>query len=122
MRWRLLECWVSSAATTDSKPRHHAHHHLVLAPGLRRLRADLGGALGKAGPNTGAAVYDLTTHRLLFTLRPNSIRPPASVEKLYTTVALLRRLKPGYRVHTTVLGTTREPTWTNGSASGPEAR
>ena len=32
-------------------------------------------------------------------------RPPASVEKLYTTVALMRILGPGARLHTDVLGT-----------------
>ena len=61
---------------------------------MRRLRAGLTAALKKAGPNTGAAVYDLTAHQEVFTLRPNSVRPPASVEKLYTTVALLRKFKP----------------------------
>ena len=71
---------------------------------MRRLRAGLTAALKKAGPNTGAAVYDLTAHQEVFTLRPNSVRPPASVEKLYTTVALLRKFKPTFRLHTTVLG------------------
>ena len=60
---------------------------------MRRLRAELTAALKKAGPHTGAAVYDLTAHQELFTLRPNSVRPPASVEKLYTTVALLRKFE-----------------------------
>ncbi len=71
---------------------------------MRRLRTDLTAALKKAGPNTGAAVYDLTAHQELFTLRPNSVRAPASVEKLYTTVALLRKFPATFRLHTTVLG------------------
>ncbi len=71
---------------------------------MRRLGAALTAALKKAGPHTGAAVYDLTARQPLYTLRPNSVRPPASVEKLYTTVALLRKFKPSFRLHTTVLG------------------
>jgi D-alanyl-D-alanine carboxypeptidase/D-alanyl-D-alanine-endopeptidase (penicillin-binding protein 4) len=71
-------------------------------------------ALRRAGPNTGAEVYDLTAHETLFSLRPNSIRPPASVEKLYTTVALLAKFRPSTRLHTTILGTGRlgvDGTW-----------
>jgi serine-type D-Ala-D-Ala carboxypeptidase/endopeptidase (penicillin-binding protein 4) len=82
---------------------HRARHHHV-TPHMRRLRAELAAALKKAGPHTGAAVYDLTARRELFALRPNSVRPPASLEKLYTTVALLRKFSPNFRLHTTVLG------------------
>ena len=58
----------------------------------------------KAGRQSGALVYDLTAHRPLFALREGTGRPPASVEKLYTTLALLRMLGPGARLHTVVLG------------------
>jgi D-alanyl-D-alanine carboxypeptidase/D-alanyl-D-alanine-endopeptidase (penicillin-binding protein 4) len=50
-------------------------------------------------------VLDLNTHQILFALRPDVMRPPASLEKLYTSVALIRRLGPGARLLTSVLGT-----------------
>jgi D-alanyl-D-alanine carboxypeptidase/D-alanyl-D-alanine-endopeptidase (penicillin-binding protein 4) len=64
-------------------------------------------ALGSAGPQTGLLVYDLDARHQLFTKRAQVGRPPASVEKLYTTIALMRRLGPDTRLHTTVLGTGR---------------
>jgi len=69
-----------------------------------RLAAILGPALAAAGPQTGAVVYDLGTQQTLFARRAGVRRPPASVEKLYTTVALLRVLGPSARLHTAVLG------------------
>jgi D-alanyl-D-alanine carboxypeptidase/D-alanyl-D-alanine-endopeptidase (penicillin-binding protein 4) len=68
------------------------------------MRTSLTRALGKAGPDSGALVYDLTAKQTLFALRPDVGRPPASVEKLYTTVALLSELGPNARLTTTVLG------------------
>jgi D-alanyl-D-alanine carboxypeptidase/D-alanyl-D-alanine-endopeptidase (penicillin-binding protein 4) len=58
-----------------------------------------------AGPRSGALVFDLTAGRQLFSLRSEVALPPASVEKLYTTVAVLRDLGPDAELHTTVLGT-----------------
>jgi serine-type D-Ala-D-Ala carboxypeptidase/endopeptidase (penicillin-binding protein 4) len=75
------------------------------SPELVRLRAALSRALHLAGPESGASVYDLTARSPLFARRDGVRRPPASVEKLYTTVALLRRLGPNARLHTAVLGT-----------------
>jgi serine-type D-Ala-D-Ala carboxypeptidase/endopeptidase (penicillin-binding protein 4) len=72
---------------------------------LVRLRRTLARALGPAGPQTGAEVVDLGAGKQLFTLRAKTKRPPASVEKLYTTVAVLSRLGPDARLRTTVLGT-----------------
>ncbi len=69
-----------------------------------RLAAILGPALAAAGPQTGAVVYDLGTQQTLFARRAGVRRPPASVEKLYTTIALLRVLGPSARLHTAVLG------------------
>ncbi len=69
-----------------------------------RLRAALSTTLRRAGPSTGAAVYDLTAGAELFTLRDEVKRAPASVEKLFTTVALLSKLRDGTRLRTTVLG------------------
>jgi D-alanyl-D-alanine carboxypeptidase/D-alanyl-D-alanine-endopeptidase (penicillin-binding protein 4) len=49
-------------------------------------------------------VYDIDAGRPLFSLRATVGRPPASVEKLYTSVAVLTRLGPGMRLRTSVLG------------------
>jgi D-alanyl-D-alanine carboxypeptidase/D-alanyl-D-alanine-endopeptidase (penicillin-binding protein 4) len=61
-------------------------------------------ALRHAGKHTGVLVYDLTAHQTLFTVRPGVARPPASLEKIYTTVALLSLLGPEARFHTDLLG------------------
>jgi serine-type D-Ala-D-Ala carboxypeptidase/endopeptidase (penicillin-binding protein 4) len=74
------------------------------SPDLVALRAALSGALNKGGPQTGALVYDLTAKQTLFSVRANVGRPPASVEKLYTTVATLNQLGPNARLKTTVVG------------------
>jgi D-alanyl-D-alanine carboxypeptidase/D-alanyl-D-alanine-endopeptidase (penicillin-binding protein 4) len=76
-----------------------------VSPALARLRRTLNHSLRVAGHGSGASVYDLTAHSSLFALRDGVNRPPASVEKLYTTVALLRKLGPHARLHTSVLGT-----------------
>jgi serine-type D-Ala-D-Ala carboxypeptidase/endopeptidase (penicillin-binding protein 4) len=72
-----------------------------------RLRAALRHWLRVAGPATGAAVYDLTTNTSLYLARDGVGRPPASVEKLYTTVAVLSRFGMHMRLHTFVFGTGR---------------
>jgi serine-type D-Ala-D-Ala carboxypeptidase/endopeptidase (penicillin-binding protein 4) len=61
--------------------------------------------LRQAGPATGAAVYDLTAGTALYAVRDGVRRPPASVEKLYTTIASVRMLGTRARLHTVVLGT-----------------
>ncbi len=73
-------------------------------PQLGALRAALTSALDKGGPQTGAMVYDLTAKQPLFALRAGVGRPPASVEKLYTTVATLSELGPNARLETTIVG------------------
>jgi serine-type D-Ala-D-Ala carboxypeptidase/endopeptidase (penicillin-binding protein 4) len=75
------------------------------AGGLAALQSDLAGQLRAAGPSDGAYVYDLTAHQVLFSDRATTMRPPASVEKLYTATAALERLGPEYRLSTTVYGT-----------------
>jgi D-alanyl-D-alanine carboxypeptidase/D-alanyl-D-alanine-endopeptidase (penicillin-binding protein 4) len=50
-------------------------------------------------------VFDITTGEPLFALRAEVMRPPASVEKLFTSVALLSDLGPSARLRTTVSGT-----------------
>jgi D-alanyl-D-alanine carboxypeptidase/D-alanyl-D-alanine-endopeptidase (penicillin-binding protein 4) len=74
------------------------------SPELRRLHGALTRLLGRAGRHSGALVYDLTAGGTLFALRDSVGRPPASVEKLYTSLALLRMLGASARLHTTVLG------------------
>jgi D-alanyl-D-alanine carboxypeptidase/D-alanyl-D-alanine-endopeptidase (penicillin-binding protein 4) len=69
------------------------------------LDSTLAHQLSLAGPNTGAAVYDLGAQTELLALRDGVKRPPASVEKLFTTVALLHDLGAGLRLQTRVLGT-----------------
>lgn len=72
---------------------------------LRHLQAELVWALRSAGSQAGALVLDLDDGQTLFSMRAGVRRPPASVEKLYTSVALLRLLGPNARLHTAVLGT-----------------
>jgi D-alanyl-D-alanine carboxypeptidase/D-alanyl-D-alanine-endopeptidase (penicillin-binding protein 4) len=85
-----------SASLAPAAPRTPAQAH---------LQAVLDKALDSAGPQSGALVYDLDTHQAVFSRHPTVARPPASVEKLYTTVALMRVLGPDTRLHTSVLGT-----------------
>jgi D-alanyl-D-alanine carboxypeptidase/D-alanyl-D-alanine-endopeptidase (penicillin-binding protein 4) len=75
------------------------------SPTLAHLQAALNRSLKTGGPSAGALVYDLGARRALYTRRAVTARPPASVEKIYTTVALMRRLGPDAQLHTTVLGT-----------------
>ena len=72
--------------------------------GLAEVQADLSSQLALAGPHDGAYVYDLTGGTALFSERARSMRPPASVEKLYTATAALELLGPSARLETTVLG------------------
>ncbi len=74
-------------------------------PGASRLRRSLERILRAGGAGTGASVYDLTVGATVYSLRDTVKLPPASVEKLWTTVALLRKLGPDARLQTTVLGT-----------------
>jgi len=74
------------------------------AGGLVGLQGDLSHQLALAGPHDGAYVYDLTTKQALFSERAGTLRPPASVEKLYTATAALEQLGPSARLETTVLG------------------
>lgn len=50
-------------------------------------------------------VKDMTTGATLYSRKPNIGRPPASVEKLYTSLAVLTMLGPNAKLHTHVLGT-----------------
>ena len=73
-------------------------------PALTTLQLALTAELAAAGRQSGALVYDLTTGQQLFASRAKLGRPPASVQKLYTSVAVLNLLGPDARFRTTVLG------------------
>lgn len=76
-----------------------------LSPDEVRLQSAMSKAMSAAGPQSGALVYDLDADDELYGLRPTVKRPPASVEKLWTTAALMVKLGPAAQLHTTVLGT-----------------
>jgi serine-type D-Ala-D-Ala carboxypeptidase/endopeptidase (penicillin-binding protein 4) len=74
------------------------------ASGLAALQADLRNQVALAGPHDGAYVYDITARKALFSERATTLRPPASVEKLYTATAALAAMGPSARLTTTVYG------------------
>jgi D-alanyl-D-alanine carboxypeptidase/D-alanyl-D-alanine-endopeptidase (penicillin-binding protein 4) len=83
----------------------------VLAPSaagaqgtVAELQADFSHQLALAGPADGAYVYDLTAKQALFSERATTMRPPASVEKLYTATTALDLMGASTRLETTVLG------------------
>ncbi len=76
----------------------------VPPPGAAALKARLASLLAQAGPGSGASVYDLSDGLSLFASRQGIARPPASVEKLYTSLAILRELGSGATLQTKVLG------------------
>jgi D-alanyl-D-alanine carboxypeptidase/D-alanyl-D-alanine-endopeptidase (penicillin-binding protein 4) len=71
---------------------------------LAQLQADFSHQLALAGPADGAYVYDLTAKQALFSERAEVMRPPASVEKLYTATTALEEMGPTARLDTTVYG------------------
>ena len=71
------------------------------------MQSDLANQLRLAGPADGAYVYDLTAKQPLFSERASKLRPPASVEKLYTATTALERMGPAAQLSTTVYGTGR---------------
>src|SRR5271154_6605811 len=74
---------------------------------LAELQADLSHQLALAGPADGAYVYDVTAKQALFSERAGAMRPPASVEKLYTATAALDLMGAPARLDTTVYGVGR---------------
>jgi serine-type D-Ala-D-Ala carboxypeptidase/endopeptidase (penicillin-binding protein 4) len=84
---------------------------LTLAPGTAlaststaQLQGHMSHELALAGALSGGYVYDLSTKQVLFSERAADLRPPASVEKLYTATTALERMGPTARLETTVLG------------------
>jgi len=95
----------SSTLAGGPQARSRHAHRRALSPTERKLIAALRGDFDLAGNATGAYVYDLSTGTQLFALHDSVKRPPASVEKLFTTVAVVRMLGPNLRLHTFVFGT-----------------
>ncbi len=77
------------------------------APGAAatRLQHEIKRALAHSGQQVGLLVEDVSSGQVLYALRADAARPPASVEKIYTTVAALTLLGPSLELQTTVLGT-----------------
>ena len=69
------------------------------------LRARLSREMLRAGPLAGAYVRDLDTGTALYARKEDVARPPASVEKLYTTSTALLRFGADARLHTAVVAT-----------------
>ena len=86
---------TTASSTASRDPR---------SPALRHLQWVLESRLHSAGPDTGALVVDLDTGATLFSLKANVGRAPASVEKLYTTVAADVLLGSNARFPTEILG------------------
>lgn len=72
---------------------------------LAGVQADLTRQLRISGTRSSGYVYDITAKQALFSARDTVMRPPASVEKLYTATTALQRLGPTATLSTTVLGT-----------------
>jgi D-alanyl-D-alanine carboxypeptidase/D-alanyl-D-alanine-endopeptidase (penicillin-binding protein 4) len=69
------------------------------------LQAKLSREMLRAGPLAGAYVRDLDTGTALYAHKEDVARPPASVQKLYTTSTALLRFGPAARLHTQVVAT-----------------
>jgi D-alanyl-D-alanine carboxypeptidase/D-alanyl-D-alanine-endopeptidase (penicillin-binding protein 4) len=104
---RATEATLAPAApATTTAPNQPARPQPDLrSPALRHLQAAVLRDLRPVGDATGVLVYDMTDHRTLFSLRAGVARPPASVEKLYTTIAAAQLLGSDAELHTAVLGT-----------------
>jgi D-alanyl-D-alanine carboxypeptidase/D-alanyl-D-alanine-endopeptidase (penicillin-binding protein 4) len=103
---RAVTTPAATAAGAPARPRQtRARRVDRRSPALRHLQAVLVSVLRQAGPHTGALVLDLSSGRSLFTHETSVARPPASVEKLYTSVALIDLLGNDTRLPTEVLAT-----------------
>jgi D-alanyl-D-alanine carboxypeptidase/D-alanyl-D-alanine-endopeptidase (penicillin-binding protein 4) len=101
---RSLPAAVILAAATAATIASLAPATASAQGSLAELQGDLSHQLALAGPADGAYVYDLTTKQAVFSERANVMRPPASVEKLYTATTALDLMGASTRLQTTVLG------------------
>jgi D-alanyl-D-alanine carboxypeptidase/D-alanyl-D-alanine-endopeptidase (penicillin-binding protein 4) len=96
----------SAPARVDHAQRRDPHRRpRALSAPARRLQRQLKRALAGSGAEVGGLVEDVSSGQALFDRGDTVARPPASVEKLYTTVAALNLLGPDARFQTKVLGT-----------------
>ena len=101
----LAACGGGTSEQAAPKLRPAGKAPVVISPQLARLRQVVEAELHAAGPNSGAMVYDVTANHPLLSVRASIKRAPASLEKLYTSVALLDRLGANARLQTKLLGT-----------------
>ena len=94
------------AATAGVLPRvpPSAARHQRLDARESALRRILRSAQRESGPASGAWVFDVSDRQVLFAARARIRRSLASNTKLFTAAAALRRLGPGTRLATVVLG------------------
>ncbi|HEY2161019.1 MAG TPA: D-alanyl-D-alanine carboxypeptidase [Solirubrobacteraceae bacterium] len=95
---------ASNAPAVERPPTTTTHAAPRVPSAQLTLARDLSKQLAAAGSSSGAIVYDITAGKQLFSLKANVKRPPASVEKLYTTVAVLTEFRSGATIHTSILG------------------
>jgi D-alanyl-D-alanine carboxypeptidase/D-alanyl-D-alanine-endopeptidase (penicillin-binding protein 4) len=98
----------TTSATTPTSPTLTPETSQPRGAGETALVRSLRRQLGGGGPNVGALVYDITSGHELFAVHPTVGRAPASVEKIWTTVALMDRLGPAARLQTVILGAGRQ--------------
>jgi serine-type D-Ala-D-Ala carboxypeptidase/endopeptidase (penicillin-binding protein 4) len=100
---------TSAALTTTPTVARVAHGRGPLtaahSANVTKLGKRLTSAFKGQGPHTGTLVVDLGGSQTLYAHAAHVGRPPASVEKLYTTVSLLDLMGPNARLATTMLGT-----------------
>ena len=95
--WPLLFAGIAALAPAAASAQRN----------LYELQGDLSHQLSLAGAADGAYVYDLTAKQALFSERASVMRPPASVEKLYTATTALDLMGASARLDTTVYGVGR---------------
>ena len=94
-----LTCAVSAGGGAAPSPAAAAARESAAA-----LHTSIAHAMAAAGGESGAYVYDVSERRVLFEVDADVPRPPASVEKLYTSTTALVKLGPSARLQTSVLG------------------
>jgi serine-type D-Ala-D-Ala carboxypeptidase/endopeptidase (penicillin-binding protein 4) len=97
--WSVVACLIAACALCA-----------LAAPAAQALdtaalRAKLSREMQRAGTFSGAYVRDLDTGEALYAHKENVARPPASIEKLYTTSTALLRFGPAEQLTTRVVGT-----------------
>jgi serine-type D-Ala-D-Ala carboxypeptidase/endopeptidase (penicillin-binding protein 4) len=101
-RWRVRALLAALACAGAALAATAPPSHALDGPSLRaRLQREM----LRAGPLAGAYVRDLDSGTALYARKPDVARPPASVEKLYTTSTALLRFGPDAVLHTQVVAT-----------------